>query len=439
MVDGAAPAMAPDPADLPSNSRVQIFHYRDNSLLAEQVPLAAIAERYGTPCYVYSRAALEAQWRAFDDALSGLAHRICYSVKANSNLGVLNVLARLGSGFDIVSVGELERVLAAGGDAANTVFSGVGKREAEMRRALQVGVYCFNIESRAELERLNGVAAADGAIAPISVRVNPDVDADTHPYIATGLKENKFGVPIGDAPELFARAGDLGNVAIKGVDFHIGSQLMSLAPILDALDRALALIDSLTASGVAITHLNVGGGLGVRYGEEAPPSATDYAAAIGARLAGRDLELLVEPGRAIAAEAGLLLARVEYLKLGGERKFAVVDAAMNDLLRPALYDAWQEILPVRRTGNVADDAPLMDVVGPVCESADFLAKDRRLAVGAGDLVAVASAGAYGFVMSSNYNTRPRAAEIMVDGDAMHLVRAREQISDLFAGESRLPD
>ncbi|GMQ76055.1 MAG: diaminopimelate decarboxylase [Gammaproteobacteria bacterium] len=418
---------------------MQFFHYQDNSLLAEQVPLTAIAERYGTPCYVYSRAALEAHWRAFDDALAGLEHRICYSVKANSNLGVLDVLARLGSGFDIVSVGELERVLAAGGDAAKVVFSGVGKREAEMRRALEAGVYCFNVESRGELERLDGVAASLGAVAPIAVRVNPDVDADTHPYIATGLKENKFGVPIGDAPALFTRASDLANVAIKGVDFHIGSQLTSLAPFLDALDRALALIDSLTASGVAITHLNVGGGLGVRYGDEVPPSATEYAAAIAARLEGRDLELLVEPGRAIAAEAGLLLARVEYLKLGGERNFAVVDAAMNDLLRPALYDAWQEVLPVRRTGKGGEDAPLLDIVGPVCESADFLAKSRRLAIGAGDFVAVVSAGAYGFVMSSNYNTRPRAAEVMVDGAAAHLVRPREQVRDLFAGESRLPD
>ncbi len=418
---------------------MQFFHYQDNSLLAEQVPLAAIAERHGTPCYVYSRAALEAHWRAFDDALAGLEHRICYSVKANSNLGVLDVLARLGSGFDIVSVGELERVLAAGGDAAKTVFSGVGKREAELHRALEAGVYCFNVESRGELERLNGVAASLGTVAPIAVRVNPDVDADTHPYIATGLKESKFGVPIGDAPALFTRAATLANIAIKGVDFHIGSQLTSLAPFLDALDRALALIDSLTASGVAITHLNVGGGLGVRYSDEVPPSAAEYAAAIAARLDGRDLQLLVEPGRAIAAEAGLLLARVEYLKLGGERNFAVVDAAMNDLLRPALYDAWQEVLPVRRTGNGGEDAPLLDVVGPVCESADFLAKGRRLAIGAGDFVAVLSAGAYGFVMSSNYNTRPRAAEVMVDGAATHLVRAREQVRDLFAGESRLPD
>lgn len=417
---------------------MQFFHYKDDNLLAEQVPLTAIAERYGTPCYVYSRAALETSWQAFDNALAGLEHRICYSVKANSNLGVLDVLARLGSGFDIVSVGELERVLAAGGDAAKVVFSGVGKAEAEMRRALEAGVYCFNVESREELERLDRVAASLGVRAPISVRVNPDVDAATHPYIATGLKENKFGVPIDDAPALFARAAALGNVAIKGVDFHIGSQLTTLAPFVDALERALALIGSLQASGVAIKHLNVGGGLGVRYGEETPPSATDYAAAIAARLEGRGLELLVEPGRAIAAEAGLLLARVEYLKKGGERNFAVVDAAMNDLIRPALYGAWQEILPVSRARLRESEALLVDVVGPVCESADFLGKNRRLAVVAGDYVAVASAGAYGFVMSSNYNSRPRAAEVMVDGDAMHLVRARERVESLFAGESRLP-
>lgn len=417
---------------------MQFFHYKDDNLLAEQVPLTAIAERYGTPCYVYSRAALETSWQAFDNALAGLEHRICYSVKANSNLGVLDVLARLGSGFDIVSVGELERVLAAGGDAAKVVFSGVGKAEAEMRRALEAGVYCFNVESREELERLDRVAASLGVRAPISVRVNPDVDAATHPYIATGLKENKFGVPIDDAPALFARAAALGNVAIKGVDFHIGSQLTTLAPFVDALERALALIGSLQASGVAIKHLNVGGGLGVRYGEETPPSATDYAAAIATRLEGRGLELLVEPGRAIAAEAGLLLARVEYLKKGGERNFAVVDAAMNDLIRPALYGAWQEILPVSRARLRESEALLVDVVGPVCESADFLGKNRRLAVVAGDYVAVASAGAYGFVMSSNYNSRPRAAEVMVDGDAMHLVRARERVESLFAGESRLP-
>jgi diaminopimelate decarboxylase len=418
---------------------VQAFHYQGDELWSEQVPLAAIAARYGTPCYVYSRAALESHWRAFDDALAGLDHRICYSVKANSNIGVLDVLARLGSGFDIVSVGELERVLAAGGDPGKVVFSGVGKAEAEMRRALQAGVYCFNIESAAELERLNGVAAALGKRAPISVRVNPDVDAATHPYIATGLKENKFGVPIADAPALFVRAAALANVAIKGVDFHIGSQLTSLAPFVDALERAMALIESLRAAGVTITHLNVGGGLGVRYAEEAPPTATDYAAEIAKRLAGRGLELLVEPGRAIAAEAGLLLARVEYMKQGGERNFAVVDAAMNDLIRPALYGAWQDILPVSRARQKLADAVLVDVVGPVCESADFLGKQRRLAVAAGDFIAVASAGAYGFVMSSNYNTRPRAAEVMVDGDAVHLVRPRERVADLFAAESRLPD
>jgi diaminopimelate decarboxylase len=308
-----------------------------------------------------------------------------------------------------------------------------------MRRALEAGVYCFNIESQGELARLDTVAATLGAVASISVRVNPDVDADTHPYIATGLKENKFGVPIGDAPALFARAASLDNVAIKGVDFHIGSQLTSLGPFVDALDRVLTLIDTLTASGIAIMHLNVGGGLGVRYHEETPPSVADYVAAIVERIEGRNLELLVEPGRAIAAEAGLLLARVEYLKLGGERNFAVVDAAMNDLLRPALYGAWQDILPVSRAAMDDSAAPLFDVVGPVCESADFLGKNRRLALGAGDLIAVASVGAYGFVMSSNYNSRPRAAEVMVDGSAMHLVRAREQVECLFAGESRLPD
>ncbi|NIP46699.1 MAG: diaminopimelate decarboxylase [Gammaproteobacteria bacterium] len=418
---------------------MNFFHYENDRLFAERVPLASIAERYGTPCYVYSRAALEAGWRAFDDALSGLEHRICYSVKANSNLGVLDCLARLGSGFDIVSGGELERVLAAGGDAAHVVFSGVGKSEAEMRRALQAGVYCFNVESQGELERLDAVAGALAVKAPVSLRVNPDVDAATHPYIATGLKKNKFGVPIGEAPALFGLAASLGNIAVKGVDFHIGSQITSLAPFVDALERVLALIDSLAESGIAITHLNVGGGLGVRYGQETPPSARDYAGAIAERLAGRRLVLLVEPGRAIAADAGILLARVEYLKLGGERNFAVVDAAMNDLLRPALYDAWQEILAVDRADASDREMQLFDVVGPVCESADFLGKDRRLALREGDLIAVATVGAYGFVMSSNYNTRPRAAEVMVDGDAMRLVRARENVSELFAGESRLPD
>ena len=418
---------------------MQFFQYQDDRLFAERVALASVAERFGTPCYVYSRAALESRFRAFDEALAGLTHRICYSVKANSNLAVLDVLARLGSGFDIVSAGELERVLAAGGDAAKVVFSGVGKTAAEMQRALEVGVDCFNVESAAELERLNAIAAERGLRAPISVRVNPDVDPATHPYIATGLAKNKFGVPIGDAPALFERAARLDAVVVKGVDFHIGSQLTSLAPFVDALDRALALVEKLQSSGIRVTHLNVGGGLGVRYTDETPPSAAEYAKAIAERIAGRDLELLVEPGRSIVADAGVLLTRVEYLKLGVEHGFAIVDAAMNDLLRPALYAAWQDILPVDRSAREGRETALVDVVGPVCESADFLGKSRRLAVAPGDLLAVASAGAYGFVMSSNYNTRPRAAEVMVDGDAMHLVREREQLSRLFAGESRLPD
>ena len=416
---------------------MQFFHYQDDRLLAERVALADIAERHGTPCYVYSRAALESAFRSFDEALAGLPHRICYSVKANSNLAVLDVLARIGSGFDIVSVGELERVLAAGGDPSKVVFSGVGKSEAEMRRALEVGVDCFNIESAGELERLERTAAALGVRAPISVRVNPDVDPVTHPYIATGLKQNKFGVPIDDAPQLYARAAGLEAVVVKGVDFHIGSQLTSLAPFADALERALALVATLAASGIRLTHLNVGGGLGVRYTDETPPSAGEYAKTIAERVAGSGLELLVEPGRAIVAEAGVLLTRVEYVKRGAEQGFAVVDAAMNDLLRPALYGAWHDIVPVER--HAGSEAALVDVVGPVCESSDFLGKARRLAVAPGDLLAVKSAGAYGFVMSSNYNTRPRAAEVMVDGDAAHLVRARETLSALLAGESRLPD
>jgi diaminopimelate decarboxylase len=418
---------------------VQAFHYKDDVLCAEEVALEAIADAHGTPCYVYSRAELESRWRQFDRALSALPHRICYSVKANSNLGVLDVLARLGSGFDIVSVGELERVLAAGGEASRVVFSGVGKGREEMRRALEVGVACFNVESQVELERLDAIAGELAVTAPMAVRVNPDVDADTHPYIATGLKENKFGVPIEQARELFEKASRSNHLAVKGVDFHIGSQQTSLGPFVDALDRVLLLVDELARAGIRLSHLNVGGGLGVRYKDEDPPTPRHYAEAIGERIAGRGLELVVEPGRAIAADSGVLLARVEYLKLGGERNFAIVDAAMNDLLRPALYHAWQEILPLRRReGNDGDAAPL-DVVGPVCESADFLAKDRRLHLAPGDLIAVGSAGAYGFVMSSNYNSRPRAAEVMVDGDTAHLVRARERVVDLFAGESRLPD
>lgn len=416
---------------------MQAFHYKDDVLHAEQVTLEAVADAYGTPSYVYSRAELESRWRQFDEALAGLPHRICYSVKANSNLGVLDVLARLGSGFDIVSVGELERVLAAGGQASRVVFSGVGKGREEILRALEAGVACFNVESEVELERLDDIAGGLGVTAPMALRVNPDVDAATHPYIATGLRENKFGVPIEKAGELFEKASRLSNVSVKGVDFHIGSQQTSLGPFVDALDRVLRLVDELAGNGIRLSHLNVGGGLGVRYRDEEPPTPRDYAGAIGERMGGRRLELVVEPGRAIAANAGVLLARVEYLKLGGERNFAIVDAAMNDLLRPALYDAWQEVLPVKRRAGAGE--ALLDVVGPVCESADFLAKERRLCLAEGDLIAVCSAGAYGFVMSSNYNSRPRAAEVMVDGDAVHLVRARERLQDLFVGESRLPD
>jgi len=415
---------------------VNAFHYVDDALWAEGVPLEALAAAYGTPCYVYSRAALEERWRALDDVLAERAHLVCYSVKANSNLGVLDVLARLGSGFDIVSGGELARVLAAGGAPWRIVFSGVGKSEEEMRRALAAGVRCFNVESEAELERLEAVAARVGARAPVALRVNPHVDARTHPYIATGLRKSKFGVPIERAPSLYARAAELAHVDIAGVDFHIGSQQTSLEPFTDALERVLALVDTLARSGIELEHINVGGGMGIRYRDETPPEPAEYARAILDRLAGRDLELLVEPGRAIVGNAGVLLTRVDYLKSGDERRFAVVDAAMNDLLRPALYGAWQEILPARR-GDDADAEPL-DVVGPVCESADFLGVNRRLAVRAGDLLAVCSSGAYGFVMSSNYNSRPRAAEVMVDGERHHLVRARERVEDLYAGESRLP-
>ncbi len=412
------------------------FLYRDGELFAEDVPLAAIAAEHGTPCYVYSRATLERHWQAFDAALAGRPHRICYAVKANSNLAVLNVLARLGSGFDIVSVGELERVLAAGGNPARVVFSGVGKRADEMRRALDVGIGCFNVESEAELERLDAVAGEAGRVAPVALRVNPDVDARTHPYISTGLKENKFGIDIEAAPAVYARAAALPHLRVVGIDCHIGSQLTDTAPFVAALDRVLGLVDRLAAEGIAIEHLDVGGGLGVRYRDERPPLPDVYARALAERLGDRSVELFIEPGRAIAANAGVLLTRVEYLKGTPHKSFAVVDAAMNDLMRPALYEAWQEIVPVRPR---ADAGRRYDVVGPVCETGDFLGKERELAVQAGDLLAVRSAGAYGFSMSSNYNSRPRAAEVMVDGARTYLVRARERIADLMAGEQRLPD
>jgi len=411
------------------------FEYRDGRLHAEELDVAGLAERFGTPLYIYSRATLERHWHAFDQALADRPHRICYAVKANSNLAVLDVLARLGSGFDIVSIGELERVLVAGADPAGIVFSGVGKRADEMARALEVGIGCFNIESAPELDRLEQVAAGLGMRAPISVRVNPDVDARTHPYIATGLRQSKFGVPIEDAPALYRRAADSAHLHVVGVDCHIGSQLTAIEPFVDALDRVMALCADLEQDGIHIDHLDLGGGLGVRYRDEEPPHPREWAGAINARLGDAPWEIRVEPGRAIAANAGILVTRVEYLKTGEERNFAVVDAAMNDLIRPALYDAWQEIIPVApRT----DRAPMIcDIVGPVCESGDFLGLQRELAVAADDLLAVRSAGAYGFVMASNYNTRPRPPEVLVDHDRAQLVRAREALAELWRGETLL--
>ena len=406
-------------------------------LHGEEVPLDELAAAHGTPLYVYSRATLERHWRAFDAALGDLPHLVCYAVKANSNLAVLDVLARLGSGFDIVSAGELARVLRAGGDPRKVVFSGVGKRADEMAAALAAGIRCFNVESAAELARLNAVAAQANAVAPVSLRVNPDVDAGTHPYIATGLRENKFGVAVDDAFALYREAAAMPHVAVAGIDCHIGSQLTALAPFTDALARVLALVDRLRDAGIALAHLDLGGGLGIRYRDEKPPEPVDYARALRPLLAGRTLELLIEPGRAIAGNAGVLLTRVEHLKLTTDRAFAIVDAAMNDLIRPALYQAWMGIEPVLPN----PDAPEReyDVVGPVCETGDFLGKQRVLAVAEGDLLAVRGAGAYGFVMSSNYNTRPRAAEVLVDGERVHLVRERETVDDLLRGEHRLPD
>ena len=412
------------------------FNYRDGELFAEGVALSAIAERFGTPTYVYSRAHIEAQYRAFADALSGMPHLVCFAVKANSNLGVLNVLARMGAGFDIVSRGELERVLAAGGQAEKIVFSGVGKTRDDMRRALEVGVHCFNVESTDELERLQIVAAELNVRAPISLRVNPDVDAGTHPYISTGLKENKFGIAIADAEDVYIRAAQLPNLEVVGVDCHIGSQLTTLEPFIDALDRLLALVDRLGDCGIHLRHIDLGGGLGVRYRDEEPPLAADYIKAVRERLDGRDLALVFEPGRFIVANAGVLLTQVEYLKHTEHKDFAIVDAAMNDLIRPALYQAWMDVTAVRPR----DTAPrTYDIVGPICETGDFLAKGRELALAEGDLLAVHSAGAYGFVMSSNYNTRGRTAEVLVDGAQAFEVRRRETVAELFAGESLLPE
>lgn len=414
------------------------FNYQDDGrLYGEACDLSRLAEQHGTPLYVYSRATLERHWRAFDQAAGDVNHLICYAVKANSNLAVLNVLARLGSGFDIVSKGELCRVLAAGGDAGKVVFSGVGKRVDEIRFALEQNIFCFNVESVAELARINQVAGDMGRKAPISIRVNPDIDAGTHPYISTGLKENKFGIPIEQARDIYRQAATMEHLEIHGVDCHIGSQLTELSPFLEAVDKLLALIDALAEDGIHIHHLDVGGGLGVRYDNETPPEPSSYAEQLKARLQDRNLTLVFEPGRAIAANAGVLLTRVEHLKPGEAKNFAIVDAAMNDLIRPALYSAWQAIIPLDKT--LERPVAVYDVVGPVCETGDFIGKDRELAITEGDLLAVRSAGAYGFVMASNYNSRPRAAEVMVDGDQALVVREREQLADLWRGESLLPE
>ncbi|WOH36851.1 diaminopimelate decarboxylase [Thalassotalea fonticola] len=415
---------------------MDFFNRQNNSLYAEDCSVTELAKTYGTPLYVYSRATIERHWHAFDQAAKDRKHLICYAVKASSNLAILNVLARLGSGFDIVSKGELARVIQAGGDPAKVVFSGVGKKSEEIAYALEQGIHCFNVESEAELSRINEVAAGMNMPASISMRVNPDVDAGTHPYISTGLKDNKFGIPIDHAVEIYQKAAAMSHLEVKGVDCHIGSQLTEVQPFLDALDRVLVLVDKLAETGIKLSHIDVGGGLGVPYQGEQPPHPSEYAKAIADKLAGYDLELIYEPGRAIMANAGILVTEVEFLKTNQDKHFAIVDGAMNDLIRPALYQAWQEIVPVEL--NAAAATQNYDVVGPVCETGDFLGKNRDLAIAPGDLLAVRSAGAYGFTMSSNYNSRPRAAEIMVDGEQSHLIRQRESLESLWQGEAVLP-
>lgn len=415
---------------------MDVFTYQNGVLHAEGVPLSDIAATHGTPCYVYSRQAIEENWQAYDLALADHDHLICYAVKANSNIAVINLMARMGSGFDIVSVGELERVIAAGGDPAKVVFAGVAKRADEMRRALEVGIRCFNVESDQELDRLNAVAGEMGVLAPVSIRVNPDVDAETHPYISTGLKKNKFGIAIDQALDVYRRAAMLPNIAIIGAGCHIGSQLTSMSPFVDALTRLLSLVDTLEAEGITIKQIDIGGGLGICYDDETPPSAQSYADAILPLLAGRKQTLLIEPGRSIVGNAGVMLTQVEFMKATEVKAFAIVDGAMNDLLRPSLYDAWQAIVPVQKREGVTQN---VDIVGPVCETGDFLGRDRDLALQPGDLLAVRSAGAYGFTMSSTYNSRPRVAEVMVDGKTVHLIRERETLADLMRGERRLPE
>jgi len=412
---------------------VDHFNYKNSTLFAEDCSVSALAKQHQTPLYIYSRATIERHWHAFDKAAGQLPHLICYAVKANSNIAILQVLARLGSGFDIVSQGELARVIAAGGDPTKVVFSGVGKKSQEIAFALEHNIYCFNVESAAELTRINQAAMKLGKIAPISLRVNPDVDAGTHPYISTGLKENKFGISIDDAEQLYLRANMLDHVEIKGIDCHIGSQLTELTPFLDALDRVLILVDKLAQHDILLSHIDVGGGLGVCYNDEKPPHPDVYAAAIAKKMHGRNITLIYEPGRAIMANAGILVTEVEFLKTNQDRNFAIVDAAMNDLIRPALYQAWQAIIPISQRSEA--DEKKYDIVGPVCETGDFLGKDRALRINEGDLLAVRSSGAYGFTMSSNYNSRPRAAELLVDGEKTHVIRQRETIAQLWQGES----
>ncbi len=420
------------------NPNVDHFGYRQDRLYAEEVPLSAIAERVGTPCYVYSRATLERHYQVFDEAFGEWPHHICFAVKANGNLAVLQVLERLGAGFDIVSGGELARVLAAGGRASDVVFSGVGKSSDEIAKALTAGVRILSIESGEELERVNAVALSLGRKAPIGIRINPDVDPNTHPYIATGLRENKFGVPAADAPALYRKANAMAGIEVVGIGCHIGSQLTEIAPFCDAVERVLDVVDTLAQDDIELSHLDLGGGVGIRYSDETPPDPKDYVQAILAILKRRncDLAVTLEPGRAIAGNAGVLLSSVEYIKSGPEKDFVIVDAAMNDLLRPALYQAWHEV--VRADRGPDREMHTCDVVGPVCETGDFIARNRQLAVAPGDLVAVRSVGAYGFVMASNYNTRPRPAEVMVDGDQLYVVREREQTADLFSAETLLP-
>jgi diaminopimelate decarboxylase len=412
------------------------FNYRNDELFAEDVAVQDIVYKYGSPCYIYSRATLERHWHAFDRAFGEQPHLICYAVKANSNIAILNLLARLGSGFDIVSLGELERVITAGGDPKKIVFSGVGKREDEILAALKIGIRCFNIEVSGELDRINRLAGQLGVIAPVSFRVNPDVDAKTHPYISTGLKENKFGIDIQQASIEYRRAAAMPNISVVGIDCHIGSQLTETRPFLDALDKILDLVKALTAGGIKLHHLDLGGGLGICYKDEQPPEPAEYIQAILARLGKTDFEILLEPGRAIVGNAGILVTQVEYLKPTANKNFAVVDAAMNDLVRPSLYSAWQNIIPVNLKSNAAETT--WDIVGPVCETGDFLGKERPLRIAEGDLLAIRSSGAYGFTMSSNYNSRPRLAELIVDGSNLHVIRERETIAQLWAGEHLLP-